>query len=595
MRRYQLSVYKYPVRGTWVVITDKELQELERTDKAAYEEWDNFIYESQLCPIRNFLPHGVPRGGTGWPNDGLACVNDWKNDILLLLAANQVGKSVHGMAFTSFHGLFPTDKTWPCFTEHKIEWHEWTGPKIAIVASWSWDNTINLWRAYQEWLPREELGKYAPGYGRFEGEKGRAIEMSFGSNATKEITLKCGTRIIFLCYTQQQIHWEGKQCDLAHLDEQIPEDKMDGLMARTLTRGPYTPFIMTLTGHVLPGRPDTGAAGWIKTKLIDQKSTKGKKFAEYHISIKSTPDAIMAPENKEAARIQWVVEPERNHDVQKINEGIARYWGGWQIGGGLAINEFNTSIHVIKKFDLFQHKPTWYRMIDHGQNPCAALLFARLPWGDIIVAAEHYLHGFKSIDENARQIVEKMTENEIHKVDEYEEAGQRICVYQEKFVKRVLAASELDSRSYAGKAVESRRSNGRTLGGLYNQFGCSCKPAVGTRDGILIPLVKELFVLDRKKKHINARLGRRVESLQSKYGAPSIYIFSECENLIMELGQFIVDPKTGKYSGKNHLIDCLKYYTGRERPYMGELWEMYKEPDQEQIEEQNNRKTNWRI
>ena len=168
MRRYQLPIYKFCYDGEWRVINEKVLIELEKQNKEEYDYWDNVIYEYQQNPIAFFLPHGVANSVHG--NDGRALLNDWTNDLLLLTAPNQTGKSALGTAFVILHGLIPHDPEWQVFKKHGVKYCEWTGPKIAIVASWSWDNTVELWKAYRHWLPRTELGRYAEFYGQFESE-----------------------------------------------------------------------------------------------------------------------------------------------------------------------------------------------------------------------------------------------------------------------------------------------------------------------------------------------------------------------------------------------------------------------------------------
>lgn len=562
MLRYELPIYKLPRDGAWVQITNNELREMEKNNPDKYQEWDKFLAENQKCPIGNFLAHGT-RNHSKYKNDGLSCQNDYENDLILVLGPNQCGKTVWGTAYTILHGLIPTDPGWPVFAKHGVEYREWMGPKLAIVASWSWDNVVDLYNTYVRWLPRREIPKHAPFWGAFEGEDGVATELNFGAKVAKTLTLKCGSKIIFLCYTQQQIHWEGKQCDIAHLDEQCPEDKFDGLIARQLTRGAYTPIIMTLTGHILPGRPDTGAGGWIKTKMIDQNLTKGRKFRIYHLDVPSTPEAIMTKEKKMRAKIQWVDEPERTRNMKKINEGIARYLGGWEVGGGLVLDEFHPDIHMIDPFDFSEFKPTYYRIIDHGKDPCAALLFARLPWGDTIGFKEYYMFG-KNIEDNSKMIVENLCGNQRRLLQEYEEGGRTWQVYEEVQDKMPFESSELDGRSFAMPSMERTQ----TIGMLWNMNGCECHAASGLKDKQALPLVKEYLSLRKDQMHIDLRLKRKHDTKMDKFGAPSMYFFRGMENLVREINSYLLDPQTLKPKGRDvHLIDCLKYYCARDRGY----------------------------
>ena len=135
MKRYQLPQYRVPRKGEWWVVKDSDLKVLETTKPDEYADWDNFIYEFQQAPIRSFLPHGV-HNGSKWKNDGLSFLNDWEHDLILLLAPNQVGKTTHNIAFGLVHGLIPLNPDWEIFKDHKVEYHEWMGPKILIATSY---------------------------------------------------------------------------------------------------------------------------------------------------------------------------------------------------------------------------------------------------------------------------------------------------------------------------------------------------------------------------------------------------------------------------------------------------------------------------
>lgn len=273
-------IHTIPFKGRWIRATDEQLDTLPEESKTFFLDRE---FAAKMNPLAHFLPHGIawssktrhPVDGVTWypsrypesyKNDGYAFMNDWTSDILLLLGQNQGGKTYQGAAWSGFR-ICPLDKNSPVFVETPMVWHEWRGPLTWVVASYSWDNVGTVWKRYQEVLPRKELGPYAPNWGTYPGETGRARELSFRDYKGKSIPLDCGSTIKFLCYTQQQIHWEGFDADGAHLDEQAPVEKLTGLQRGFTTRGDYTPIAMTLTGHVLEDRPDTGSAGWIKNTI----------------------------------------------------------------------------------------------------------------------------------------------------------------------------------------------------------------------------------------------------------------------------------------------------------------------------------------
>ena len=273
-------IHKVPIDGEWWEVSDEELA---NTSEETRELVLQREYDAKMNPLAHFLAHGVKwhkdvkqlAGGRlvrypspypeKWKNDGVAFLNDWKSDISLLLGPNQQGKTYIGSAWSGLR-VVPMDKNAPIFTETPVEWHEWGGPVTWVVASYSWDNVGTVWKRYQELFPRHELGPYASDWGR-DGDIGRRKSLSFRSSQTQSLQLTCGSTLKFLCYTQQQHHWEGFDADGAHLDEQCPIEKMTGLQRGFTTRGDYTPICMTLTGHVLEDRPDTGAGGWIKDTL----------------------------------------------------------------------------------------------------------------------------------------------------------------------------------------------------------------------------------------------------------------------------------------------------------------------------------------
>ena len=567
MLRYQLQDYIVPVSGKWVRVYDAQLREMETTDRKRYNAWDDFIHRVQKNPLAFFLPHGKPRkDGT---NDGLAMLNDDVHDLILLTAPNQVGKSYLGAAYTILRCI-PLDPKWPIFTEHNVKWREFKGPQQVIVASYSWDEVNTVWNTYRKIMPREMLGPYAPYWGHFKGENGRPKDLRF-HNATKSIKIECDTNFIFLSYVQSLTHWEGKQCDIGHLDEQCPEDKFDALTARQTTRGGitgFTPIAMTLTGHVIPERPDTGAAGWIKKKVIDANVTKGRKVGKFTISVKDVPDVIISQDKKEKMRIQWVVEPEKLHDEKKMREAEARYHGGWEVGGGVVLSEWNPAFHWIEPFDIWQYKPTLYRHIDHGQNPCAAALFAVMPWGDTVMFQEYYEYG-RNIYDNAKAIVEWCgnTRQRCETSGWDDEAES----WEEVFTKMEFRSSELDCRSFAQKPGESQK----TIGQLYNENGCWVTPTTGKHnyggkhqkdEGVgTIPLLKDLMAIRKDRLHIDCRLKRQRDPELIPYGAPKLYIFSTCKNARSEIESWL-----GAKDDIDDLVSTLKHFAARERPYMGD-------------------------
>ena len=527
--------------------------------------WDQLICAYQKNPLSFFLPHGVKRGDS---NDGVDFINDWENEVQLVVAPSKVGKSYIGAAKAAFFAG-PTDSDWMCFKEHGIIQRDWPGNTEGIISSFSWDNVAILFANYMKLFPREWVGQYAPNWGQFPGENGRQLSLSFGDGKRKEVKLPCGMKLTMLCDTQQEVHWESRQADWGHPDEQLSENKFDILLGRFQTSQlDYNPVWCTLTPFVIDNRPDTGAGGWMKRKLVDGKATKGRTLSQYFIDVDCVPHAIVSEKKKKAAFKLNITEPVLLNDDLKIREGRARYYAEWQAGGGIILSAWNREIHVIDQFDMKPFMPTYYRMADYGEDPFAVLLFAVMPWGDIVVFDEFYTPRL-SHEQNCEKIVTELCGNKrVPSAGRHEFEGHSWGLYDEEMDNYEFYASEMDSRSYGRDMKES----GRLLGQLYNDYGYYCTAADGRKDIDLIPLLRQVFDLDHDRQHINARLNRPIpDPCKKGLGAPRLYVTTNCEHFPSEIEGYIRNPKTGKARDKDdHLISCAKFFTARERPYMGD-------------------------
>ena len=96
-----------------------------------------------------------------------------------------------------------------------------------------------------------------------------------------------------------------------------------------------------------------------------------------------------------------------------------------------------------------KYHPTYYRMMDYGENPMAASLIAIMPWGDRVVFAEYYESG-NSIAKNCQKITEEMCGNSRTIIAQggHEFEGHSWDIYEEVMSKIEFYASEMDSRSF---------------------------------------------------------------------------------------------------------------------------------------------------
>jgi len=567
MKRLQFPEYIFPYAGEWQWVLDKDIQAKSLGDREAL---DYFIANYQQNPLAYTLMHGRPNKKYG--NDGLAFINDWTNDLPALFAGSQQGKSFGGASKMGFYAL-PMDPESYCFQNHGIEYREWGGPREIIIASYSWPMTQVLWNTYLKVWPRKELGVYAPMWGRFPGEKGRAKSVNLQNNGVTTVQMTCGTRVTMLAFEQKKTQWEGRQCHAGHMDEQGEEDIFNSLCARQTTMGDYTPIFITLTGYMYEDRPDTGGGGWIKRKIVDGVATKGRTYKEYRIRLEDVPEVFCSAKAKQAIIVSHIEEPMARKDLPALRHGKAVVNGEWEEGGGAVIAAYQKDIHCIMPFDVRKYHPTYYRMVDPGDNPTAAMLIALMPWGDAVVFKEHYEFG-KSQAMNAKMIVEDMCGNERVKVDEFMFEDQTWPVLEERtgVGGYEVYGSEMDSRSFASKGAKE---SGRTTGQAYIDYGCRVTPASGKHDFSAtdrgaISLLREWFELDIDRTHINKRLGRPVPEEAKQYGSPRVYLFDDLRHFRAEISGWMKHPKTGKPHGDDHLIDCFKYFAGRFRDYQGD-------------------------
>jgi hypothetical protein len=86
--RIEFPEYKIPVNGKWMCFSNKDVEAMPPSQR---EMIDQYIADYQLNPLAYSLVHGKARAdGT---NDGLAMVNDYESNLILLTAGNQQGKA----------------------------------------------------------------------------------------------------------------------------------------------------------------------------------------------------------------------------------------------------------------------------------------------------------------------------------------------------------------------------------------------------------------------------------------------------------------------------------------------------------------------
>jgi len=579
--------YKLPVYGQWEQFTDADIAKLRKSGKNKdADDLEHMITAYEQNPLSFFRPHGIPwcnqvreraEGRVIFPlseysskyeNDGAAFLNDWTNDVVMLLAPNQTGKTVLGTIFTALR-VIKCEQHWSIFQDNHVQFHEWRGPKIWIVASYSWDNVTTVWNRYKTFLPRSELLRYSPQWGKYENERGSQKELNFGDGRPKSIQLGGGSKIVFLCYTQQQMHWEGFESDGLHADEQIPKEKFIGWSRSTTTRGDYTPVCMTMTGHVLPDRPDTGAGGWLKHQMWDGYDTTGKSIGRYHLSIDSTPEVIIGKKKRKQLYDQWA-NPDKLRNEKDARAAVARYWGGWEEGSGLVFDEWDRNTHVIPplwKDDKTPRDWTKWRVIDYGDNGVTCCSWWAVSPKQFAICYRILYERGMLISEVAKEVIHRSHNEQVDTGTKVrEKTGLVYSIFKEEQIGEVFYNSLLDSRSAA------QDHQGPTLLELFSYYGLELTPACGQKNVIQIPRFKDWLAIDRSKPHIT----RKNKDGTPYMGAPRVYFFEgQTEYGVIEIESLERDkndPSKIAARQDDHFCDTAKYWASDSPAYYGDIY-----------------------
>lgn len=493
-------------------------------------------HENIKNPLRFFAPSG---------NEMTRFINDYDNSLCILTAANRTGKT-QTMMIKKLLNCLPCDQTWEIFTKHGVEWRPWYGKKELAFATYDlpFHRTTTL-PMLLRWIPKSELGVYAPDY---KGKGAKQVNI----NNVPMLPLTCGTNIHFTAMSQGQSPFEGNVKHDWGWDEQGSEAAFLGADARIVevVDGRHD---FALTPHKIEGRPDTGAGSWIH-KLFSGENTYGHSVGIYKAQVWDVPDWYFPEEKKEKEYEKWVIEPERTLDVKRKREGDSRFFGNWHEASGLVIDEWDSRKHVIEPFEIPSH---WsrFRAVDHGSvHPAACLWAAMSPGGDLFIYRD-YLRTGRVPSQIAQDIIEASGNKRI-RIGQYinPKTNALYDLYEEKQCGEAYQWTKFDARAFKS----TNHSDGILLSKLYKMAGLAVQQGSGANSGHYVPLIKEWFVLDPNKKHF----------VTGELGAPRIYIFASCTNLIRTIKRWVwVERKTtstdllakeSPTKKEDDLCDCLK-------------------------------------
>lgn len=289
--------------------------------------------------------------------------------------------------------------------------------------------------------------------------------------------------------------------------EEVSEDAFDFLVGRIRRPVKHREGFVTfnMNGH-----------DWIWRRFLKKIGRDGKPLpnaSDYFLVTASTL------ENKDNLPEDYV-----KALLSQPAEYVKRYvYGSFDVFAGQIYDEFNPSIHVIPPFQIPQ---SWERVraIDHGQNHPTACLWGAVDFdGNVYIYQEHY------------------KENEVvsYHVNAINELSQ-VRTTDGRVIQDHYSYTVIDPSTHA----KTREKDGYRFS-VADEYLDAGIATIAAQNDVLagINRVKEYLKVDPERIHPFLR-DPDGEPLR---GAPRLFIFSTCTNLIEELG----DYKWRQYTGSN--------------------------------------------
>lgn len=315
--------------------------------------------------------------------------------------------------------------------------------------------------------------------------------------------------------------------------EEVSEDAFNFLVGRirrpTQRREGFITFNMN--GH-----------DWIWRRFLKKIGTDGKQLtnaSDFYLVTASTL------ENKENLPEDYI-----KALLSQSKEYVKRFvYGSFDVFAGQIFDEFNPSIHVIRPFQV---PNTWerFRSIDHGQNnPTSCHWYAVDFDGNIYAYQEYY---------QEKEVVSK----HVIAINE----ASLIRNSEGRLIPDHYAYTVIDPSTHA----KTREKDGYRFSVADEYLDAGIATISGQNEVLAgINRVKEYLKVDPNRYHPFLR----TEDGEPLMGAPRLYIFSNCENMIEEIAQYRWKSYTGSAIGnpdrddvkeapvkrKDHAVDDLRY------------------------------------
>lgn len=443
------------------------------------------------------------------------CIRQWltvKPKICVISGCKRTAKTSIASYLGSCWMTGLLDPQWPGaramgLGDRKRIWNrKFNGERVGIIAGSSLDHVENvLLPMYRALIPPGRIKNWF-------------------SKTSKKIELHDRSKFIIRTYEQDIEEWKSGNSQFAHLDEEVPWNVMNEVMARSLS----------LNGKIIiTVAVDDADISWLPSACENPKKIFGTdSFLHFKLGMEDVPDAIVPEVSKKQIYAQFDDTPLRNA-IRK---------GDWSRLSGRWWSRFDANVHVIDPFPIPDH---WLkaRFCDAGFTaPTACLWVAMHPSGDIFVYREYYKKE-RTIDERCKDIIE-MSGNTRQKSGDF---------YVEMETKEKYISTHLDHHEFKKDAI-----TGDDLSYHYLRAGLNVLPSTTLGQEERREIINRWLEVDMTKDHF----------ITHNKGAPSVYIFNTCINVIFEAQTKSVKRESTDRSSisekkivnrGDHSMDCLEY------------------------------------
>lgn len=369
------------------------------------------------------------------------------------------------------------DKEWPgakaMGIPHTYEWtKKWQGERVGIIAGSSLDHVENvLLPMYQALIPPGSVKKWF-------------------SKTDKKIELHGRSKFIIRTYEQHLDEWKSGTSQMTHLDEEPPWNMFQEVLERSKTVGGKIIVTVAL---------DDADISWLPEASMNPMKYFGTdSFLHFKLGVEDVPNAIYPEVEK--------ISTYKKYDETPLRLAVRK--GEWGYLGGKWWKEFNAATHVLEPFPIPAH---WLRIrcMDAGiAAPSSCVWMALHPSGDIFIYREYYKKD-TTIDDRCRDIIEMSGNIRQKDGDFYTEIQNK-----ERYMMTVLDHHEFKRDQVSGDSLDT----------FYIKSGLIVVASTTLGQEARREIANRWLKIDKTKKHF----------ITHELGAPSVYVFNTCPNLIYE-------------------------------------------------------------